>query len=128
MYLRFVVDEKNPSSQKRLGIFHALRYLRDDGELSVEELDLMNQVMDWFAIHLNTPDIFTHSNRNRSDPKAVSWFKDTANGHISNFRKIVAVLKAHGQNVEMITTDRPGYIVYEDDHQIVAKPFAETET
>ena len=128
MYLRFVVEEKHPSSQRRLGIFHVLRYLRDDGEFSTEELNQMNQIMDWFDIHLNTPDIFKHSNRKRSESKAISWFKDTANEHISKFRKIVAVLKSHGQNVEMIRTDKPGYIVYEDDYQIVAKPFTETKT
>jgi len=30
--------------------------------------------------------------------------------------------------VEAITTDRPGYIIFEDDNQIAAEPFADTPT
>ncbi len=39
---------------------------------------------------------------------------------------IAAMLQAHDILTEMIVTDRPGYIVYEDDFQIVAEPFADT--
>jgi hypothetical protein len=28
--------------------------------------------------------------------------------------------------VEMITTERPGFLVYEDEYQVVAEPFADT--
>jgi hypothetical protein len=124
MYLRFVVDEKHERSQKRLGILHAIRYLRDDGELSDDEIGQTDKLMEWFATHLRTPDVFTRKSKSR----AISWFKDNAEEHIAKCRAIAAVLKAHGQNVEMIRTEKPGYILHEDEYQIIAEPFSDTKT
>jgi hypothetical protein len=38
-------------------------------------------------------------------------------------RELVAILEAHDIRTEMITSDRPGYVVYEDQYQVVAEPF-----
>ncbi|MEO0980041.1 MAG: hypothetical protein AAFY24_22445 [Pseudomonadota bacterium] len=40
--------------------------------------------------------------------------------------ELVHLLRDNGQVTEVIRTDRVGYIVYEDDVQIVAEPFADT--
>src|ERR1700722_4408443 len=34
-------------------------------------------------------------------------------------REIIALLDSHGISVSMVKTDRPGYVVYEDDDQMV---------
>jgi hypothetical protein len=44
---------------------------------------------------------------------------------ISRIRSLVAILQNHGILVEMLTTDRVGYIAYQDEFQIVAEPFAD---
>ena len=36
------------------------------------------------------------------------------------------ILNDNGLLTEMLNTRRPGYVVYEDDYQIVAYPFADT--
>jgi hypothetical protein len=36
---------------------------------------------------------------------------------------VVAILQNHGVSVRMLKTDRIGYVVYEDEYQIVAEPF-----
>ncbi|MDP2123062.1 MAG: hypothetical protein Q8J92_01645 [Parvibaculum sp.] len=41
-------------------------------------------------------------------------------------REISRILQEYGHFVTMIKSARPGYIVYEDEHQIVAEPFADT--
>jgi hypothetical protein len=41
---------------------------------------------------------------------------------------MILILEAHGVVVERIRTQRPGYIVYEDEHQVAAYPFADTPT
>ena len=63
----------------------------------------------------------------RRETAGLSWFKDTAHEAIAHVRTVASILEANGYAVSMITTARPGYVVYEDDHQIVAEPFAETE-
>ena len=42
--------------------------------------------------------------------------------------EVTYLLRAHGINVEILSTERPGYVVYEDQFQIVAEPFKETCT
>ena len=39
-----------------------------------------------------------------------------------------AILEQYGIHVDLIKSDRPGYIVYEDENQIAAEPFQSTET
>lgn len=56
----------------------------------------------------------------RGDCCALSWFKPTAREHISNMRALAAILDAHGITVDVLREQRPGYIVYEDEHQVVA--------
>jgi hypothetical protein len=40
---------------------------------------------------------------------------------------MIALLKHHDVPMHMLRTARPGYIVCEDDFQIVAFPFADSE-
>jgi hypothetical protein len=65
---------------------------------------------------------FVHSRKT----KAISWFKDSGVEHIAKLRDIIAILENHGITVRIITTDRPGYVVYEDEHQIVVEPFSDS--
>lgn len=57
--------------------------------------------------------------------KAISWFKDSAHEHTARVRSLVAILRHHEVAVRMLRADRVGYVVYEDEYQIVAEPFAE---
>jgi hypothetical protein len=38
------------------------------------------------------------------------------------------VIEANGHVVEIIREERIGYVVYEDEAQVVAEPFADTRT
>jgi hypothetical protein len=44
---------------------------------------------------------------------------------IARIRAMVAILENHGVHVRMITGERLGYVVYEDEYQVVAEPFAD---
>ncbi|MFY7916503.1 MAG: hypothetical protein ACOVPA_17750, partial [Rubrivivax sp.] len=55
-----------------------------------------------------------------------SWFKDTAAEHIRQMRLLADILERHGIQVDMLRTRRPGYVVYEDDHQVAAEPYSDT--
>ena len=53
----------------------------------------------------------------------MCWFKPAAREHILRIRDIVAILENHGVTTKMLVTRRPGYVVYEDEHQVAAIPF-----
>jgi len=128
MYIRFVVSQLDGNSGKRMGLFHALGELRDAGKLYPHEQEQEKALKKWFGNHLKKPSSFSRSSKTHAHRKAISWFKDSAKEHISKMREMVAILEAHGVHVEVIQTERPGYIVYEDEFQITAEGFKETET
>ncbi|HEX5410448.1 MAG TPA: hypothetical protein VFZ27_01145 [Terriglobia bacterium] len=127
MYLRFVVEELDDDSEFELGVFQAAFDLHDKGKLYPYEEQHLDELRQWFDTHLEKPTRFTtakppyYRKRNR----AISWFKDSAQEHIARVREISAILENHGVPVRMIKSDRVGYVVYEDEHQIVAEPFSD---
>lgn len=128
MYLRFVTNEIDPDSGRRLGALNAFFDLRRDGRLLPWEHDRADEISRWFDKNLKRPASFSRSTRANPLEKALSWFKDGAANHIARMREAAAILESHGVTVEIIATDRPGYITYDDEHQIVAEPFSDTPT
>jgi len=127
MYLRFVVAQLDEDSERALGVFHAVRYLRDEGKLHPFEEEQHDMVRGWFNENLARATRVTaaktpcYRNRNR----ALSWFKDTAVEHLDYVRELVAILDNHGVPVRTLKAKRVGYVVYEDEYQVVAEPFAD---
>jgi hypothetical protein len=129
MYLRFVVTDIDEDSERALGVFHAVRYLRDGKKLYPYEEDQHDIVRWWFNENLQKPTRFTASKAPfyRKKSRALSWFKDTANEHLVRVRDLVAILDNHGVFVHTLKAKRVGYVVYEDEYQIVAEPFADMQ-
>jgi|KBSMisStandDraft_5_1062788.scaffolds.fasta_scaffold1138098_2 hypothetical protein len=46
--------------------------------------------------------------------------------HVAKMHALRAILEKSGYQISQMTTDRPGYVVFEDDHQVVAEPFRGT--
>jgi hypothetical protein len=128
MYLRFVAAEIDEDSERELGVFHAVRNLRDEEKLHAHEEEQHDSIVQWFNEHLEKPTRFTASKPPfyRKTNKAISCFKDTAHEHLARVRELVAILEHHGVSVRMLKSNRVEYIVYEDEFQIVAQPFADT--
>jgi hypothetical protein len=129
MFLRFVIGELHSESHQELGLFHAAGELRDSGALSQAEGSFLQEVRDWFSDHLKKPRRFTSAKPPyyRKRQNGISWFKDSAQEHIGKMREMAALLEHHDIPVRMIKTIRPGYVVYEDEFQIVAVPFADCD-
>jgi hypothetical protein len=111
MFVRFVIQRNDEDSGRRQGLFQAY----DD-------------IYEWFRKNLRTPRSFTRSTKPHAKKVALSWFKDGATEHIRNMRAIAGILDTHGIQVEVLHTERPGYVVYEDTYQVAAEPFSETAT
>jgi hypothetical protein len=128
MYIRFVVADIDEDSGREVGVFHAVWNLRDEQKLQLHEEEWHDAVINWFDKHLNKPTRFTASKPPfyRKKSKAISWFKDTAHEHLARVRELVLILEHHGVSVRMLKANRIGYIVYEDEFQIVAEPFTDT--
>jgi hypothetical protein len=102
--------------------------MHDHGALLPHEDQLWLETYQWFRENLEVPQRFARSTRPHAKKVALSWFKDSASLHIQNMRVLSQILHDHGVNVEVVRSDRPGYVVYEDEHQVAAEPFSDTST
>jgi len=125
MYLRFVVTERDSTSQEPRGVFQAIYRLRRAGELAVHEEAWFAETEDWFSRHLERPVRLTETRRPNAPDRAISWLKASAVDHVSRMRDLVALLEHKGIVVEELRTLRPGYVVYEDEFQVATIPFAD---
>lgn len=128
MLVGFVIHKNDQDSGRRQGLFQALSDLEYEGVLLEHEQAQYDGTYEWFRKHLRKPRSFTRSSKPHAKKVALSWFKDTAIEHISKMHELIQILEAHGIVVDTLRTERPGYIVYEDEFQITAEPFRETVT
>jgi hypothetical protein len=127
-YLRFVVTRKDEDSGRRQGLFQALADLEQTGALLPHEHAEWTRVYEWFRHNLKEPDRFAVASRPHAKRVAISWFKDGAVEHLSRMRGLFHILEDHGFHVTTLKEQRVGYVVYEDNYQVVAEPFADTAT
>jgi hypothetical protein len=126
-FVRFVSLARDPESGHRLGILQSMFELKRAGRLSTAEHARVCELSDWFSTHLARPARFTRKrNDSHRRPRALSWFRDSAQAHLWRMRELATLLEAHDRWVDVLSSDRPSYIVYEDEHQVVAEPFADT--
>jgi hypothetical protein len=119
-FIRLVTTEIHVHSGHALGVFHAMRYLRDDGGLSRSEEAAADRVFDWLSDHLASPP----PGLLRRHPEAVSWFRIEARQHIARAEKLARLLVKKGIRVRRLERVHPGRIVFMDEHQIFALPRA----
>jgi len=124
--LRFVLQRSHPDTGVEEGVFGAAYELRDGTVISASDRLSLEGLLAWFRANLAVPQRFNSSKSKgyyRRKAAGISWLKPTAGEHIAQMRALVAILEGNGYRVSQITTDRPGYVVFEDDHQVVAEPF-----
>jgi hypothetical protein len=119
-YLRLAITEIDAESSRPKGVFGPSYVLLKSGSLPAEHYEQLQSVLLWFERHLPLPD------RSRLDPRSIFWFKTRAELLLQRIWPMVRILACHGRHIELVKTNRPGYVVYGDDLQLAAIPFADT--
>jgi hypothetical protein len=128
MHVRFVLQGKHPDTGMNEGIFRVAYQLQRDKNLPEKEDRELAALLDWFGENLEIPTRFTKSKSKGAHHRAtkgVSWLKPSAKEHITKFWALKEILERNAHKVSFIKVQRPGYIVYEDKHQVVAEPFSD---
>jgi hypothetical protein len=123
MYVRFVTTRQHPDTGVQMGIFQTSRLLPPVGLVADWDEARVADIKEWFNKHLEKPARVARSRRPNGHHAAISWFKASAHEHIARARELAALLEQYGVPTRMLTTERPGYVVYEDAFQIAAEPF-----
>ena len=117
--IRFVVGRKDEDSHVEQGVFQAAARAIEWGTVTGADADELNSLRTWFNENLEKPNSFGRGKHSLG----ICWFKVEASEHIARIWQMVRILERHGIYVKKIKTDKPGYLVYEDDWQVVAEPF-----
>jgi hypothetical protein len=126
VFLRFVASEIDCVSGVEAGVFVVAYDLYYSSRLPDYETEQLRALFDWFDLNLEYPTRFSRSKRHWGAGKGVCWFKPTANAHLSKIHEMIFILENNGVLIRMIKASKVGYVVYEDEHQIVAEPFSDT--
>jgi hypothetical protein len=128
-FVRFVVAERHPRTGLELGVFQVAYALRDRPDISENDRTTLRNTLAWFGKNLAEPARFNRTRSKgyyRRQTRGIAWFHDSAADHIARVQQLAVVLEAHGYHVSMLREERVGYVVYEDEHQVIAEPFADT--
>ena len=124
--LRFVLLRSHPDTGVAEGIFNAAYRLRENPNTSLQDRGELDALLSWLEANMAVPRRFNSSKSKgyyRRKTAGVSWLKSSASTHLGKMRELSAILERNGFHVTQLRTDRPGYVVFEDEHQIVAEPF-----
>jgi hypothetical protein len=115
VFVRFVVGSDGQHHKELTGVITEARFLRDRGELTTDEDARLTDLYDWFNEHVPVPPFDTQ----RFPRDAVAWFRDDAGEPITKMWDIVALLRDHGVDVQLLRSANPGRVVYEDRVQVL---------
>jgi hypothetical protein len=118
-YVRFVIGRKDEGSHVEQGIFQAAAQALERQHVSDSDADELNELRAWFSDNLEKPTSFGRDKL----CLGICWFKSASTDHISRIWDMVEILERNGIYVKKIRTDKPGYVIYEDEWQLVAEPF-----
>ena len=118
-YVRFIIGRKDEDSHVEQGIFQAAARAQEWHTITGSDADELNALRAWFNENLEKPTSFGRDKLRRG----ICWFKTGATDHISRIWEMVRILERNGIYVKKIRTDKPGYVTYEDEWQLVAEPF-----
>ncbi len=124
MFIRFVCDEIDEDSRVSAGLFCAAEKLLDEVKLPEYESGVLMEAIDWFGRHLRNPYRYRFDReRRRLAYRSICWFRATATEHVHHAWQMVAILEERDIFMRMVKTDVPGYVIYEDEAQVLAFPY-----
>ncbi len=127
MYTKFITLFLDNLNDEEKGFLNAARYLRDYGILEEEQNTRLRENLAWIEDNLRRRPHFQVPTEEDTLNFPMSWLKDSAVEHIQRMDQIREILEDNDILVEVLQVEEPGQILYEDDYQVVAVPFAETQ-
>jgi len=115
-YVRIQTRECAYLTGKPRGIFAAVYRLLEAGKLTDAEAKLFDYIdHDWFQRALPNPPFYDDN----KPGKPITWFKTAAAAHmLDKLRPLMDMLDKNGVPYDIVYTNFPGRIVYEDEWQV----------
>ena len=124
MFIRFVSGEIDDDSHLSAGLFCTVSKLLDEVVLHDYEYVALIEPLRWFGLHLKVPFDYRLEPASLAE-QALCWFRSTAREHLSHAWEIVAILEERDIFIRTVKCHKTGYVLYEDEAQVLAYPFAD---
>lgn len=121
-FFRFVVVQQQGEKKKHLSVFVTVERILKSEATTYDDERTLRGLDRWFDKNLTSPKRFDKA-------AAIFWFKPHVAGETELWHKMAALaklLQKYRCQVEIVSTLRPGKIVYDDADQIAAVPFNDT--
>lgn len=84
----------------------------------------MQEEIDWFKSNLPVPNerAFDYGRRVIEESAGLCWFRETAVEALDHAFTLKRLLEEACVPIVLIKTSNPGIILYQDQHQVIAKP------
>jgi len=115
-YVRIQSRELAYLTGKPAGIFCAVHRLLRAGKLTEEEKAIYHEIDHvWFQEHLPNPPFYDDD----KPGKPITWFKTATTAHmLEKLSPLMAMLDKYEVPYDIVYTNAPGKIVYEDEWQV----------
>ena len=124
MYLRFVGTDTDERTGQATGLMTIAYELRNAGALNLADETQLLTHLHWIQTEIPIPTRFARRrNGHHKETHGLSWVKSEATELIAHLYAIADIAGRHDRMIDVQRTARPGYVVYEDEWQIVAEPF-----
>jgi hypothetical protein len=120
MFIRYTVERQDERSGAEEGLFTVAYRELDRPGLADYEREWLEELLSWFKKKVKIPGSVL---REPGNSRAICWFRESSKSVIAKADELVAFLRERGYHVQLHRTDSPGILVYEDGHQVAAKPF-----
>ena len=128
VFLRFASAEVDRDSQCEEGLFQAAGRLLESGRLESHEEEQLRELLDWFNRNLRVPRCASRRTPpHERTPRAICWFRAEAHSAVARMWELARFLRQHGLPVRFLKVRRPGAVEYEDEQQVMAEPFRDTD-
>lgn len=122
--LRFVIPDRDQRTGQPMGLMTLAYGLLRSRDIAQSDESELQRLVHWMETHIPVPSRFARKrNVSHKETHGISWIKADAADAISHLHAIAEIMERYGYRIDILRTDRPGYVVYEDDLQIVAEPF-----
>jgi hypothetical protein len=121
-FFRFVVVWHSGSKKHQLGVLRFAGRVLEWQKTTYDDERVLRDLVRWFNQNLTAP-------ARLDKVAAIFWFKPQVAGETELWGKLIELVRLllkYRYRVEVVTTKRPGKIVYDDATQIAAVPFNDT--
>jgi hypothetical protein len=119
IFIRLAINRADRDTNVPQGVFTAAWDLIYDGELTAEAEANLRELLHWFKVNLPSP-------KEKMPKQTIFWYKSENHELIQKTWELVSLLRYQDLAISLVKTERPGYIIYEDEFQVGAIPFKDS--